>query len=108
MCITATRKVSNWFIELISKLKVSGVHYPLGPTVDMPLLTFIMLKQEEDDMYRQLKQFSQKGWPNQHEVPEALKPYYPVSAELTVYKGLLMLSNRIVIPSCLREDMLDM
>jgi len=38
MYITATRKVSNWFIELISELKVSGAHDPLGPTVDMLLL----------------------------------------------------------------------
>jgi len=70
-------------------------------------LTEIMQKQEEDDACRQLKHFCQKGWPDKHEVPEALKPYYSLSSELTVYKGLLMRSNRIVIPSCLRKDMLD-
>ena len=70
-------------------------------------LAEIMQKQEEDEVCRQLKQFCQAGWPDQHEVPEALKPYYSVSAELTIYKGLLMRSNRIVIPSSLRQDMLD-
>ena len=35
-CIAATRKVSHVFIYTY-KLKVSGAHAPLGPTVDMPL-----------------------------------------------------------------------
>ena len=35
-CIAATRKVSHVFIYTY-KLKVSGAHAPLGPTVDTPL-----------------------------------------------------------------------
>ena len=34
-CIAATRKVSHVFIYTY-KLKVSGAHAPLGPTVDRP------------------------------------------------------------------------
>ena len=38
-CIAATRKVSHVFIyKYVYKLKVSGAHAPLGPTVDTPLL----------------------------------------------------------------------
>ena len=38
-CIAATRKVSHAFIyKYVYKLKVSGAHAPLGPTVDTPLL----------------------------------------------------------------------
>ena len=36
-CIAATRKVSHVFIYTY-KLKVSGAHAPLGPTVDTPLV----------------------------------------------------------------------
>ena len=36
-CIAATRKVSHVFIYTY-KLKVSGAHAPLGPTVDTPLI----------------------------------------------------------------------
>ena len=35
-CIAATRKVNHVFIYTY-KLKVSGAHAPLGPTVDTPL-----------------------------------------------------------------------
>ena len=35
-CIAATGKVSHVFIYTY-KLKVSGAHAPLGPTVDTPL-----------------------------------------------------------------------
>ena len=66
-----------------------------------------MQKQEEDEVCRKLKQFCQTGWPDRREIPEVLKPYYSVLAELTVYKGLLMRNNRIVIPSSLRQDMLN-
>ena len=43
-CIAATRKVSHVFIYTY-KLKVSGAHAPLGPTVDTPMmLTVTLLK----------------------------------------------------------------
>ena len=63
-------------------------------------------KQEEDEVCKHLKQYCQSGWPNKHQVPETLKPYYSVSSELTTQHSILMRNNRIVIPSSLHEDML--
>ena len=70
-------------------------------------LTEIRQKQEEDEVCKQLKQYCESGWPNKHQVPQILKSYYSVSAELTIQQGLLMRNNRLVIPSSLRHDMLD-
>ena len=66
-----------------------------------------MQEQEEDTVCKQLKQYCLSEWPNKCDVPETLKPYYSVSAELTIQRGILMCSNSIVIPSSLRKDMLD-
>ena len=39
-------------------------------------LTEIMQKHE---LCKQLKQYCESGWPNKHQVPQILKPYYSVS-----------------------------
>ena len=43
----------------------------------------------------------QSGWPNKYQVPETLKPYYSMSAELTIQQGIL----QIMVPSSLHPDM---
>ena len=63
-------------------------------------------KQEEDEVCKQLKKYCQSGWPNEHQVQDTLKPYYSVSAELTMQQGILM-CNRMVVPSSLHSDMLN-
>ena len=68
-------------------------------------LTEIVKKQDEDEICTQVKQFCQKGWPKQH-MPDSLKAYHSVSAELSVHNGILMRGSRIVIPPTLRQDML--
>ena len=70
-------------------------------------LTEIMQQQQEDEVCKQLKQYCQSGWPDKYHVSETLKPYYSVSAELSIQHGILMRNNRIVIPPPLRKDMLD-
>ena len=70
-------------------------------------LVEITQKQKEDEVCKQLKEYCQSGWPNKHQVPDALKPYYSLSAELTIQQGILTCNNRIVVPSSLRPDMLN-
>ena len=70
-------------------------------------LTEMAHEQSTDEICKQLIQYCQSGWPSKHQVPQSLKPYYSVSAELNIQQGLLMRNNRIVIPSSLHSDMLD-
>ena len=48
------------------------------------------------------------GWPElQKEVPSVLKPYWPYRDELSVENGLVMKSDRVVIPKCLQPSILS-
>ena len=94
----------NQFIQDV-ELFVNSVMSCL-PATEKRLIE-IMQKQEEDTVCKQLKQYCLSGWPNKCDVPETLKPYYSVSAELTIQRGILMCSDRIVIPFSLCKDMLD-
>ena len=58
--------------------------------------------QNKDATCRELKQFCEKGWPNQSSLKGALKLYAPVRDELSVNKGLLLRGSRLVVPSSLR------
>ena len=80
---------------------------PRNLTATEKRLTEITQKQEEDEVCKHRKQYYQSGWPNKHQNPETLKPYYSVSSELTIQHSILMCNNRSVIPSSLLEDMLD-
>ena len=39
-------------------------------------------------------------------MPEMIRSYFPYRDELTVYNGLVLKGNRIVIPVILRNDLL--
>ena len=49
----------------------------------------------------------QSGWPQRGQVPDVLKPYYPVAAEFTMEDGILMRGQRIVIPASLCVEILE-
>ena len=63
--------------------------------------------QEDDEICKQIKQYCLKGWPARNRLPDHVKQYYAESAELTVYKELLMKGCRIVIPASMRKEILD-
>ena len=67
----------------------------------------IRLHQEEDDVLRLVSSYCQTGWPERGATPGVVKPYYPVSSELSVERGILMRGHRLVIPAALRVQILD-
>ena len=69
-------------------------------------LSEIARKQDEDESCSQVKQFCKIGWPKQQKIPDSLKSYHLVSAELSVHNNLLLRGSRIVIPLTLQQDML--
>ena len=70
-------------------------------------LEAIKLEQEQDEVCEQIKTYCQEGWPSRHEVAGAVRPYYPVSAEISVENGLLLRGSRIIIPASMRLSILD-
>ena len=67
----------------------------------------IQLQQDRDLTCSQVKYYCQKGWPSMASIKAPLKPYVPVKGELSVYKGLLLRGDRIVIPPSLRQEILE-
>ena len=63
--------------------------------------------QESDEVCQQITEFCQSGWPEKNSLTAAVKPYFPVSAELTVHNSLLLRGGRIVIPPPLRKELLN-
>ena len=47
------------------------------------------------------------GWPDRSQLTEATRPYFPVADELSVEEGLLLRGCRIVIPTSMRQDILE-
>ena len=72
-----------------------------------PKLNQIRETQHEDEVCSQIIQHCFDGWPGRTKLPGAFKPYAPYASELSVQNGLLMKGERIVIPCCMRLEMLD-
>ena len=56
------------------------------------------LKEIQYEVCSQFKNFCDNGWLDKKSIPIAVKPYFPVSAEISVVDGPLMHGGRIVIP----------
>ena len=63
--------------------------------------------QAADQTLSKVINFCQTKWPVELAVSAALKPYWKIQDELSICKQLLLRGDRIVIPSCLQEDILQ-
>lgn len=64
--------------------------------------------QNEDSVCQQVKQYTQKGWPeHQKAVSEHLMPYWSHRADIHVANGILLKGERILIPKPMKREMLD-
>ena len=64
-------------------------------------------EQKQDDVCKQIKTYCKDGWPEKHVVTGALRPYYPMRAEIAIEDELLLRGSRIVIPASMRLEILD-
>ena len=62
--------------------------------------------QDEDPIYKEIKDYCLEGWPDKFDLHDALKPYWSDRGELSAVQGILLKSSRIVIPSSLRLEIL--
>ena len=60
-----------------------------------------------DASLQQVAKLVEKGWPARHEVPDVAMPYYSVRALLTLDNDLLFKDNQLVVPSSMRDEMMD-
>ena len=63
---------------------------------------------EQDEICQQIIYFCLEGWPeDKSTISGAVTPYYPFRGEISLQNGLLLKGDRLIIPSCLRLDVLD-
>ena len=63
--------------------------------------------QEQDTVCQKLVELCRSGWPEKSALPPDVKPYSPVSAQLSIENGLLLRGGRIVVPPPLRKTLLN-
>ena len=62
-----------------------------------------------DPQLQRVLEYTVNGWPKYAEdVPEQLRPYYAVRADLSVADGKIIYHNRLVIPSTLQSEILEL
>lgn len=68
----------------------------------------IQVASQEDPDIKMAMLYTLSGWPPfESDVPPSLKQLYNIRNQLSVTDGMLTSSDRIVIPTCLRTDVLD-
>ena len=60
-----------------------------------------------DASLQQVAKLVEKGWPARHEVTDVAMPYYSVRSLLTLDNDLLFKDNQLVVPSSMRDEMMD-
>jgi len=63
--------------------------------------------QKEDPTLSQVMKYCQEGWPAKHNIKGLVKQYWLVRSELCIHDELLLRTDKIVIPTCLQEDILS-
>ena len=62
--------------------------------------------QSTDPILQQVTRFCQEGWPTNHMIKGSLRSYWCIRSELSMHNSLLLCAHRIVIPTCLQQDIL--
>lgn len=70
-------------------------------------LTEIVLGQREDPVCCELRKFCMEGWPARHKISQECVPYWEHRNRITLQEGILMKDARLIIPQCLRRDILE-
>ena len=75
-------------------------------TISKSKLSQFALETSKDPVFKKLKDYVLNGWPNNRkQVDSAVKPYYNVQDEITLYQDVLLKGDRIIVPSSLHEEM---
>ena len=62
--------------------------------------------QREDETCSKLMKYCRQGWPSKFRIENTLKTYWKLRNELSIYKDLLLLGKRIVVPQSLQKETL--
>ena len=85
--------------------------YIRGIVASLPATTYRLHQfreeQARDPICSQVLRFCETTWPDKHQIPQGLIPYWKVRDALTAHKSLLLYKSRIVIPMSLQRETLS-
>jgi hypothetical protein len=64
--------------------------------------------QHNDEICMKLMEFTNDGWPQKQDLPSLFMPYYQFRDYFSIHNGLLLKSDRIIIPASLRVEILEL
>ena len=87
---------------------MSGGGYTGG--IDVKAITLDRIKEaaQNDSETQALIKVILEGFPNtKAELPEMLQPYWNIRSDLSCMQGVALYHNRIIVPQCLRSEVLE-
>ena len=67
----------------------------------------IAKEQKNDPVCAKIAQYCTKGWPDKASLSVSLKQYHSLLSDISIVNGLLMRNSRIIIPSKIRQQVLN-
>ena len=62
------------------------------------------LETQKDQILQTLICYAINGWPEKHQVPKELFPYYSHRSEIKYHEGILLKNQRIIVPTTLHSE----
>ena len=78
-------EINDYIFSVIDAIPVSDIK--LKQLIDT---------QDEDEVTKKIKEYCLEGWPEKHQLHSAICPYWADRRELTIVKGILLKSTRLV------------
>ena len=84
---------------------IQHVHFILSNLpISQSRLDQFRLETQKDQILQTLICYTINGWPEKHQVPKELFPYYSHRCEITYHEGILLKNQRIIVPTPLRSE----
>lgn len=106
-----SRQVNNETNEKCdSELERSVMVHSLSNQINMSESKKLEFKTatENDEVLKSVVRYIYEGWPMYKSLNNEVKPYHKIKDELSFEDGLLFFGNKIIVPSVLRQGMLNL
>ena len=83
-------EINDYVCSIIDTIPISDIK-----------LQLLIEAQDEDEVTKKVKEYCLEGWPEKNQLASAVRPYWADIGELSIVKGILLKSTRLVIPSAM-------
>ncbi|CAG2216619.1 unnamed protein product [Mytilus edulis] len=108
-CLPGIHKIHETVEKLVPDIEINEIqlnaHLPISPEK----YELFKKQTESDEILQQMKKINEEGWPlKKEELPEDLKMYWQFRNEITCIDNLLYKGLKLIIPTSLRKEMLQL